>query len=86
MPVMPIPEFVLAIVLGVISVALVALVLAQPGKDKNLSGAIAGSAETFFGKGKTARFDKVLNNVTIAGCVLIFVLILVLYCMTGTAA
>ena len=38
-------DIALGIVLLVLAVALVALVLLQQGKDKNLSGAIAGGAD-----------------------------------------
>ena len=59
---------VLMIVLGaillVLAVALVALVLMQQGKDKKLSGAIAGGSDTFYGKNKTADKDKVMSLVT----------------------
>ena len=59
---------VLMIVLGaillVLAVALVALVLMQQGKDKKLSGAIAGGSDTFYGKNKTADKDKVMSLIT----------------------
>lgn len=59
---------VLMIVLGAIllllAVALVALVLMQQGKDKKLSGAIAGGSDTFYGKNKTADKDKVMSVIT----------------------
>ena len=59
---------VLMIVLGAIllllAVALVALVLMQQGKDKKLSGAIAGGSDTFYGKNKTADKDKVKSVIT----------------------
>ena len=45
---MPTIELILGIVLAVISLGLVVAVLMQPGKDKRLSGAIAGGADTFF--------------------------------------
>ena len=45
-------DIILGIILLVLAVALVALVLFQSGKDKKLSGTIAGGAETFFGKSK----------------------------------
>lgn len=48
----------------VLSVALVVLVLFQSGKDKKLSGTIAGGAETFFGKSKAGDYSKVLSIVT----------------------
>ena len=43
-------ELILGIVLALLAVAIVVLVLLQSGKDKKLSGAIAGGAETFFGQ------------------------------------
>ena len=36
----------------------------QHGKSYGLSGTIAGGAETFFGKEKGGRIDKVLARVT----------------------
>ena len=52
------------VILLVLSVALVVLVLFQSGKDKKLSGTIAGGAETFFGKSKAGDYSKVLSIVT----------------------
>ena len=52
------------VVLLVLSVALIALVLFQSGKDKKLSGTIAGGAETFFGKSKSNDYSKTLSIVT----------------------
>lgn len=52
------------VVLLVLSVALVVLVLFQSGKDKQLSGTIAGGAETFFGKSKANDYSKTLSIVT----------------------
>lgn len=48
----------------VLSVALIVLVLFQSGKDKKLSGTIAGGAETFFGKSKANDYSKTLSVVT----------------------
>ncbi len=48
----------------VISVVLVLAVLMQHGKQQGLSGAIAGGAETFFGKNKGKTIDAVLKKVT----------------------
>ena len=72
-------EIVLGIIVMVMSAAVVALVLFQSGKDKRLSGAIAGAAETFFSKGKSQKRDKILSTVTtIMSFVLVF-LAIVLY-------
>ncbi len=74
-------QIILGIALGVISLALIAIVMAQPGKDKRLSGAIAGGSETYFGKAKAASKDKILNKITVALCILLFVLVMVLICI-----
>jgi preprotein translocase subunit SecG len=44
------------------SIALIASVILQSGKSAGLSGAIAGGAETFFGKKK--GMDELLGKVT----------------------
>jgi preprotein translocase subunit SecG len=80
---MPTIELILGIVLAVISLGLVVAVLMQPGKDKRLSGAIAGGADTFFAKGKAGKLDQLLGKVTVAMCIAFFVLILVLYCIVA---
>lgn len=74
-------ELVFGIILLVLAVALVALVLFQSGKDKRLSGTIAGGAETFFGKTKAASYDKVLSIVTTVVAIVFAVLVLVMYFM-----
>ena len=57
-------EIVLGIAIIVFSIALIVLVLSQSGKDKRLSGAIAGSADTFLGKTKGKANDKILSRIT----------------------
>lgn len=57
-------EIILGIVILVMAVALVFCVLIQSGKDKRLSGTIAGAAETFFAKGKSKSRDKKLSVAT----------------------
>ena len=56
--------FVLGALLLALALALVVLVLLQQGKDKKLSGAIAGGSDTFYGKNKTADKDKVMSIAT----------------------
>ena len=80
---MPVTEIILAILLGVISLGLIIAVLMQPGKDKRLSGAIAGGADTFFAKGKAGKWDQLLGKITVAMCIAFFVLILVMYCIVA---
>ena len=45
-------EIVMGIIVIAMALVITAMVLLQSGKDKRLSGAIAGAAETFFAKGK----------------------------------
>jgi preprotein translocase subunit SecG len=52
----------------VLSVALIVVILLQSGKSAGLSGAIAGGAETFFGKKR--GLDEFLSKVTIVVAVL----------------
>jgi len=74
---------VLMIVLGaillVLAVALVALVLMQQGKDKKLSGAIAGGSDTFYGKNKTADKDKVMSVITAIIAVVFVAIVIAMY-------
>lgn len=72
-------ELVLGILLLVMAVFLVIAVLMQSGKDKKLSGAIAGGAETFFGKSKAADYDKALTVATTVVSVVFVVLVLTMY-------
>ena len=46
------------------SLALIAAVLVQSGKEAGLSGALAGNSETYLGTGKGANLDKVLAKAT----------------------
>lgn len=54
----------LIIVHVIIAVVLVVVVLMQHGKQQGLSGAIAGGAETFFGKNKGRTIDAMLKKFT----------------------
>ena len=71
-------ELVLGIILLIGALFLVVAVLMQHGKSKNLSGTIAGGAETFFGKTKGRAIDKVLSRVTSVVAVFV-VLVVVIY-------
>jgi preprotein translocase subunit SecG len=42
------------------SIALIVAVLLQSGKEAGLSGAIAGNNDSYMGKGKGNKLDKVL--------------------------
>jgi preprotein translocase subunit SecG len=72
-------EITLCIILRVLAVALVACVLCQSGKDKHLSGTIAGAAESFFGAGKNKTRDKMLSRITTILSFVFVVLAIVAY-------
>ncbi len=74
-------DLVLGIALLVLAAALVVLVMFQSGKDKKLSGTIAGGAETFFGKSKAADSNKALSIATVVVSVVFAVVVLAMYFM-----
>lgn len=57
-------QIAIGILLIIAAVFLVVAVLMQSGKSHNLSGTIAGGAETFFGKGKAKGLDAKLAKIT----------------------
>ena len=61
---MNVVRIILSIILGLDCLALVVLVLMQQGKSAGLSGAIAGGAETFFGKKKAASYEGKMELLT----------------------
>jgi preprotein translocase subunit SecG len=77
------PDQIMGLIFGiallVLSVALVVLVLFQSGKDKKLSGSIAGGSDTYFGKSKGRSWDKILARLTTVIAILFGVLVVVLY-------
>ena len=54
---MEVVRIILSVILGLDCLALIVLVLMQQGKTAGLSGAIAGGAETFFGKKKASSYE-----------------------------
>jgi preprotein translocase subunit SecG len=72
-------EIILGIALMVLAVAIVILVLMQQGKDKKLSGAIAGGADTFFGKSKANDQGKFLSAITTVISIVFVGLVVAMY-------
>ena len=70
-------ELIIGIVIIVMAIVITVAVLLQSSKDDHLSGAIAGGAETFFGKGKGKEIDKKLNTLTIVLSSVFVVVVLV---------
>ena len=75
-------ETILVIIHAIIAVVLTAIVLMQHGKQQGLSGAIAGGAETFFGKNKGRTIDAMLKKVTAVMAILFVVSSVVLTAVT----
>ena len=72
-------ETVIGVILLLAAVFLVVAVLMQSGKSHNLSGTIAGGAETFFGKTKGKTVDKMLSKVTTIVAICFVILVIVMY-------
>ena len=68
----------LIIVQVIVSLGLITSILAQSGKSAGISGAIAGGAETFFGKKK--GMDEMLGKIS-TGLAVAFLLITLLISM-----
>lgn len=69
-------QYVLAIVIILVSIAIIALVMLQESKQQGL-GAIGGAADTFFGKNKGKTMDAQLAKFTKLFGAVFFVLALV---------
>ncbi len=76
-------EIVLGIIVLVLGLAITVAVLMQSGKDSQMSGVISGAADTFLGKERGSRLDKVLNKVTPIVSAVFAVLVLVLYLLVA---
>ena len=69
-------EYILGAVLILISLVMIVIVLMQQSRSAGLSGAIAGGAETFFGKHKGRTIEAKLAKDTKVLGVLFFILTL----------
>lgn len=79
-------EYILGGVLIVISIALIILVLLQESKQQGLSGAIAGGADTFFGKNKGRTMEAKLEKLTKVFCAAFVILTLATTLLIGFLA
>ena len=61
---MGVVKIILTVLEVIFSIGLTAVVLLQSGKEAGLSGAIAGNADTYMGKGKTNTLDQKLASWT----------------------
>lgn len=72
-------HYVLGAVLIVAAIIITIVVLMQEGRSQNLSGAIAGGAETFLGKSKGRTIEAKLERITKWLIVAFFVVVLVAF-------
>ena len=77
-------QIAIGIILIIAAIFLIVAVLMQHGKSHNLSGTIAGGAETFFGKTKGSTLDKKLSKLTTVVAIIFCVLVLVSYLIQDT--
>lgn len=77
-------QIVIGVLLIISAVFLIVAVLMQQGKSHNLSGAIAGGAETFFGKEKGSTINNKLSKLTTVVAIVFALLVLVSYFMQDT--
>ena len=61
---MAIVKIILTVLEVIASVALVAVVLFQSGKESGLSGAVSGNTDSFMNKSKMGNLDKKLASIT----------------------
>ena len=61
---MEIAKTILIVLECLASIALIAVVLFQSGKESGLSGALSGNTDTYLGKNQMASLDKKLASAT----------------------
>ena len=61
---MSVIEIILVVLEALCSVALIAVVLLQSGKEAGLSGALAGSSDSYLSKNKKGGLDQILASST----------------------
>lgn len=57
-------KIVILIIQIICAIALMVVIILQPGKSAGLSGSIAGGSEQLFGKQKSRGVDELLSKVT----------------------
>ena len=75
---------VFGIILLAVALFLIVAVLMQQGKSHNLSGTIAGGAETFFGKEKGKAANKALSIATSVIAIVFVLIVLGFYVSQAT--
>ena len=76
-------EIVLGVILCILAIGLTVCVMLQSGKEKSLSGSIAGAGESFFSKNKGKTNDKLLSRITTIAAIVFAVLVAAMYVYTA---
>ena len=76
-------EIVFGVILCVMAVALIVCVMLQSGKEKSLSGTIAGAGESFFSKSKGKTKEKMLSRITTLMAIIFVIMVVVLYVVSS---
>jgi preprotein translocase subunit SecG len=77
-------ETIVIILEALCSIALIAVVLFQSGKEAGLSGAVAGGSDTYLSKNKGASLDKKLASAT-KWVALVWILLTFALCLLNAA-
>ena len=72
-------QYVMGGILIAMAIFLVVAVLMQSGKDKRLSGSIAGGADTYYGQNKGKSRDKLIARLTTVVAILFTICVVVMY-------
>lgn len=72
-------EIIFGIALLVMALVLIVAVSMQSGKEKGLSGTVAGGADNFFGNSKATAKEKLLSKITTIVAIVFVVVVIVMY-------
>jgi preprotein translocase subunit SecG len=70
-------QVIVNIIYLIVCLVIIAVVLLQSGRQAGINGAIAGGAETFFGKNKGRAYESILSKYT-GWIAVLFILISIL--------
>lgn len=73
-------KIILTVLEVIASVALIAVVLMQSGKEAGLSGALAGNNDSYMNKSKMGGLDKMLAKIT-KWVALVWILLTLILCL-----
>ena len=78
-------EYVLGGILIAMALFLTVIVLMQTGKDKRLSGSIAGGSESYYGQNKGRSRDRILSRLTTVVAILFTACVVAMYVVIAIA-